>query len=55
VTSRDPPRAMSRPTTMNSIPVDRPWLTMYSADPAKACVEKAKIPSAMNPKCAIEV
>ena len=40
---------------MNSIPVVMPWFTMYSAAPANAWLEKAKMPSAMKPKWAIEV
>ena len=40
---------------MNSIPVEMPWLTMYSIAPEHACEENEKMPNAMKPKCAIEV
>jgi hypothetical protein len=46
---------MSMPTTRNSSPVAMPWLTMYSTAPVPASVVKAKMPSAMKPKCAMEV
>ena len=50
----EPPRAITMPITRISIPVAMLWLTMYDAAPTCACEEKAKMPSAMNPKWAID-
>ena len=40
---------------MNSAPVERPWLTMYSTAPVPPWVVNAKMPSPMKPKCATDV
>ena len=50
-TLREPRREARNPTTRNSAPVEKPWLTMYSVAPEPPCVVKAKTPSAMKPKC----
>ena len=39
----------------NSAAVEKPWLTMYSDAPAWLCAVIAKMPSAMKPKCEIDV
>jgi hypothetical protein len=55
LTSAEPRRATNMPTTRNSRPVARPWLTMYSTAPVPAWVVKAKMPMPMKPKWAIDV
>jgi hypothetical protein len=51
----EPRRVIRNPARMNSAPVAKPWLTMYSVAPATPWLVIAKMPSAMKPKCETEV
>lgn len=52
---REPLRVTRNPAIRNSAAVDRPWLTMYSVEPAWPWLVITKIPRMMKPKWEMEV
>ena len=50
-----PVRAMRKPATRNSAPVESPWLSMYRLAPCTLTEVNAKMPSTMKPKWLTEV